>query len=234
MLHNFNFPVPERAPRVNWGEEIKDFEVRIFNKTSDNLKGQLRISIFFGDKKIITIHDEKGIDITPYLKPKPFGPFSITFLKSIFPDLGEYRLRIRLVNEVSHIEIDFLTRKIWIEKDPEFRLPFEPLPDDFKEPVEKRQWITHGILGQNPVLYYNTAHPAYKRVEDNDIELHDYLFEIFLEGSIDFILNRPDKEDGIPDYHPLDTEKMMKDPKDAYFEISGKIAEIKSKHYGEI
>lgn len=236
MLHNLNFPAPERAPRVNWGEEIKNFEVRIFNKTSDNLKGQLRIFMLFGDKEIITIHDEKGIDITPYLKPEPFGPFSITFSKSIFPDPGEYRLRIRLVNEVSHVEIDCLTRKIWIEKDPEFRLPFEVLPDDFtgKESIEKRQWITTGILGESPTLYYNTMHPCYKKIEDEEGMLSDYLFETFLEGSMDFILNRPDKEDGTPDYHPLDSKKVSEGPKDAYFEISGKIAEIRSKHYGEI
>lgn len=235
ILHNFNFPVVERAPRVNWGEEIKDFEVRIFNKTSDNLKGQLRIFMLFGNTEIMTIHDEKGINITSYLKPKPFGPLRITFSKRIFPDPGEYRLRIRLINEASHVEIDCLTRRIWVEKDPEFRLPFEVSPDDFtgKESIEKRQWVTQGILGQNPVLYYNTAHSGYKRAEEDEM-LSDYLFEIFLEGSMDFILNRPDKEDGAPDYHPLDVKKILKDPKDAYFEISGKIAEIRSKYYGGI
>jgi len=236
MLHNFNFPVLERAPRANWGEEVKDFEVRIFNKTNNNIKGRLRIFMLFGDKEIITIHDEKDIDITPYLKPKPFGPFSITFSESVFPDPGEYQLRIRLINEVSRLEIDYLTRKIWIEKDPEFRLPFEALPDDFtgKESIEKRQWITTGILGKNPIFYYNTMHPAYRKAENNEEMLSDYLFEIFLEGSMDFILNRPEKENGTPDYHPLNSERILKDPKDAYFEISGKIAEIKSKHYGEI
>ncbi len=234
MLHNFNFPDSERAPRVNWGEEIKDFEVRIFNKINEHLKGQLRIFMLFGDREINILPDEKSIDIIPHLKPKPIGPFSITFSKSIFPDPGEYRLRIRLINEVTHIEIDSLSRKIWIEKDPEFRVPFETHPEDFKEPIEKRQWITYGILGQNPVLHYNTVHPAYTRVENDDIGLRDYLFEIFLEGSMDFILNRPVKEDGTPDYHPLASEKILKDPKDAYFEISGKIAEIRSRHYGEI
>jgi hypothetical protein len=234
ILYNFNFPETERAPRINWGEEIKDFEVHIFNKTNEHLDGRLRIFMLFGDREISIVHDKKNIDIIPYLKPNPFGPFSITFSKNMFPDPGEYRLRIRLINEVSHIEIDNLTRKIWVEKDPEFRVPFEVFADDFKEPIENRQWITQGILGQSPELYYNTAHPAYKRVEADEIELHDYLFEIFLEGSMDFILNRPVKEDGTPDYHPLDSEKISKDPKEAYLEISGKIAEIKSRYYGEV
>lgn len=236
MLHNFNFPDPERAPRVNWGEKIKDFEVRIFNKTGDNVKGQLRIFMLLSDKEITTIHDEKGIDITPYLKPEPFGPFSVTFSKSMFPNPGEYRLRIRLVDEVSHVEVDCLTRKIWVEKDPSFRLPFEVLQDDFtgKEPIEKRQWITTGILGENPVLYYNAGHPAYKRVEEDEIQLGDYLFEIFLEGGMDFILNRPDKEDGTPDYHPLDSKKILEGPKEAYVEVSSKIAEIRGRHYKEL
>jgi len=75
---------------------------------------------------------------------------------------------------------------------------------------------------------------CYKQVEEDKELQTDYLFEIFLEGSIDFILNRPDKEDGTPDYHPLDSSKILKDPKDAYFEISGKMAEIKSKYYEEI
>ena len=237
MLHNFNFPDPERVPRVNWGEKIKDFEVQIFNKMQEHLKGRLRIFMLFGDKEIITVQDEKNIDISPHLKPKPIGPFSITFSKSRFPDPGEYWLRIRLINEVSHLEIDYLTRKIWIEKDPEFRLPFETLKDDFtvpgKESIAKRQWITNGILGQNPILYYNTEHPSYKEAENNE-RLTDYLFETFLEGSMDFILNRPVGEDGTPDYHPLNSEKILKDPKDAFFEISGKIAEIKSRHYGEV
>jgi hypothetical protein len=236
MLHNFNFPDSERAPRVNWGEEIKDFEVRIFNKTNEHLKGRLRIFMLFGGREINILHEEKSIDITPYLKPKPIGPFSITFSKSVFPNPGEYRLKIRLINEVTHIEIDSLSRKIWIEKDPEFRLPFETLPDDFtdkEESIVKRQWITEGILGQNPILYYNTEHPSYKEGENNE-RLTDYLFEIFLEGSMDFILNRPVKEDGTPDYHPLNSERILKDPKEAYFEISGKIAEIKSKYYEEI
>lgn len=237
MLHDFNFPVPERAPRVNWGEKIKDFQIRIFNKTSNNVKGRLRIFMLFGGKEITpAIHDERNIDITPYFKPASFGPFSITFSKGIFPDPGEYRLRIRLINEVSHVEIDYVTRKIWLEKDPEFRLPFETFKDDFtdKETITKRQWITQGILGDNPILYYNIAHSCYKKVEDNEEALSDYLFEIFLEGSMDFILNRPDKEDGTPDYHPLDSKRILKDPKEAYFEISGKIAEIRSRHYGEL
>jgi len=235
MLHNFNFPDPERTPRVNWGEEIKDFEIRIFNKTTERLKGRLKIFMLFGDKEVNTVHDEKDIDIIPDLKHKSFGPFNITFSKNIFPDPGEYRLRIRLINEISHIEIDSLTRKIWIEKDPEFRLPFDPKPDDFteKEPIKNRQWWADGILGQHPTLYYNIEHPSYKDAE-NDERLTDYLFEIFLEGSMAFILDRPDKEDGTPDYHPLDTEKIEGDPKDAYLEISGKIAEIKNKHYKEI
>jgi hypothetical protein len=236
MLSNFNFPDPEREPRVNWGEEIKDFEVRIFNKTDDNLKGQVRIFILFGDKEIKQIHDKRGIDITPHLKSIPLGPFSLTFPKNIFPDPGEYRLRIRLVNEKNHVEIDSLTRKIWVEKDPPFHVPFEPLPDDFteKEDIARRQWITQGIPGQTPILFYNIAHPCYKKVEEDKELQTDYLFDIFLEGSINFILNRPDKEDGTPDYHPLETDKIRKDPKDAYFEISGKIAEIKSRYYGEV
>jgi len=202
MLHNFNFPDPEKAPRVNWGEEIKDFEVQIFNKTKEHLKGRLRIFMLFGDKEIITVHDEKNIDIIPYLKPKPFGPFGITFSKNIYPDPGEYRLRIRLITD--------------------------------KESIAKRQWITEGILGRNPVLYYNTEHPSYKDTAEDSERLTDYLFEIFFEGSMDFILNRPVKEDGSPDYHPLDSERILKDPKEAYLEISGKIAEIRGKYYREV
>ncbi|MFH2012360.1 MAG: hypothetical protein ABIJ37_06675 [Pseudomonadota bacterium] len=236
MLHSFNFPDSERAPRVNWGEEIKDFEVRIFNKTNEHLKGRLRIFMLFGGREINILHDEKSIDITPYLKPKPLGPFSITFSKSVFPYPGEYRLKIRLINEVSNLEIDSLSKILWIEKDPKFRLPFETLPDDFtdkEDSIAKRQWITEGILGQTPILYYNIGHSSYKEAENNE-RLTDYLFEIFLEGSMDFILNRPIGEDGTPDYHPLNSERILKDPKEAYLEISGKIAEIKSKYYEEI
>lgn len=233
MLHNFNFPEPTRTPRVNWGEKIEDFEVKVFNKTGDSFKCRLRIFVLFGDKEIMSIHDEKNINVTPYLKQMPFGPFTIIFLKDTFSDPGEYRLRIRLINEETSLEIDSLTKRIWVEKDPPFHLPFEVYQDDFtnKGPIAKRQWITQGTLENNPILYYNVAHPCYKKVEDDKDLLTDYLFEIFLEGSIDFILNRPVKEDGTLDYHPLNAEKIKRDPKDAYYEITSKIAEIKYKYY---
>ena len=76
-------------------------------------------------------------------------------------------------------------------------------------------------------------HPSYRKVENDEEILSDYLFEIFLEGSMAFILDRTDKEDGTPDYHPLDSKEILKNPKKAYEQISGKIAEIKSKHYAE-
>lgn len=235
MLHNFNFPEPERAPRVNWGEEIKDFEVMIFNKTPDHLRSHLRIFILFGDREVSQIFDKRAINVIAKSKLAPFGPFNIVFSKDDFPDPGVYRLRIRLINERDRIEIDLITRKIYLEKDPDFRAPFEVMATDgFSEPFEKRQWMTEGTLGDNPVLYYNTQHPAYKWTENDQAQLGHHLFEILLDGSVDFILNRPDEPDGSPDYHPFDATKITKDPRRAYREISDKLSTIKSRYYEEI
>ncbi len=237
ILSAFAFPEPERAPRVNWGESVQGFRVSIFNKTGSPFSAQLKVMLLFGDRVLVDLENQGGLNVPGRGSLGPFGPYSIEFKKSAFPNPGVYKLRVRLIDEHDKSEIDALTRKIYLEKEPELRVPFGVMGNSgFDVPHDKRQWLATGELGHDPVLFYNTHHPAYARVESEDDEdkLGCYLFEVFLEGSVDYILGRPDREDGSPDFHPLDGKRIKGDPKDAYDEVIAKISEIKARFYEEL
>jgi hypothetical protein len=94
-----------------------------------------------------------------------------------------------------------------------------------------------GAINNSPTLYYNTAHPAYRAVEENDDAQKDYLFQLFLEGAIAFVLQRPFDDNGDPDLHPLKAEAIfggMSNPREgaelprkAFDEIAGYLSEVR-------
>lgn len=234
MLHEFKFPVLDRAPRINWGEVITGFRASIFNKTSTPFSANLKVLLLFGDSIVLDIDDKKGLKVLGKGRLENFNPYSVEFGQGLFPNPGVYKLRVKLIDESDRSEVDSLTRIIYLEKDPDLKAPFEVYATpDFPPEFKHRQWLTHGALGHDPTLHYNTAHPAYRRVEEGEVDLGCYLFEIFLEGSLTFILNRPDSVDGSADFHPLDNKRIKGDPKDAYEEIISKISEIRSRFYIE-
>ena len=235
ILRDFIFPFHERAPRVNWGESINGFKISIFNKSGVPFSGHLKVFLLFGNRVVMEIEEKKRLKVPGKGELGQFGPYKIDFKQEMFPDPGIYKLRVKLIDETDRSEIDILTRKIYLEKDPDFRAPFEVQAcAGFNDPYEKRQWMTQGELGHNSVLLYNVSHPAYAYVEEDESEQGCYLFDIFLEGSMAFILNRPDRSDGSSDFHPLNKERIQGDPKDAYDEVVHKISEIKARLYGEI
>lgn len=139
------------------------------------------------------------------------GPFEIAIEKNIMIEPGEYRLIASLFDARTGDKLDRVPRRFWVEKNPPFKKPFELRPEKgFPEPYERRQWITSGSINNSPVVHYNVEHPAYKFAEDGDEQQQqDYLLQVALEAAIDFVLDRPNEEDGTPDYHPLEVESIL-------------------------
>lgn len=232
-IHNFNFPVPERRPRVNWGESIGGFALVPFNNTNEAFAGYLSGFILYGDTRCHQIVDSEAVTMKCHESLEGLGPYEILFSKEDFPEKGLYRLRAILYDEDGN-RIDEQTRRMYLECDPPFRSPFEVQAADFSEFGEEykdQQWIEQGQIGNDPLLLYNVKHPAYERYEDDTEFQGEYLFEIFLEGAMAFVLGRPLKPDGTEDFHPLSEENIRADPLSAYRELIGKIAEIRRRFY---
>jgi len=151
--------------------------------------------------------------------------------------IAKYRLKATLFDSISGDKIDSVSRRFWVETNPPLRQPFNLEPGrSFPEPYHHRQWYTNGTINNSPTLYYNTAHPSYRIAEvDQDLQ-NDYIFNIILEGAINFILNRPNQKDGSPDFHPLESKTILGDqhnyepeeiPLKTYDEIIRYISEIR-------
>ncbi len=209
-INNFSYPVPEIAPRVNWGHKFVELNVTVCNKSSESRELHVSFSVLQGDSLVLPKVDHKLITLEPG-SSKSFGPFDIDIDKEQFAEPGEYRLKATLLDGISGDRIDSVARRFWVEKDPPLRQPFQiELQRSFPEPYERRQWIISGAINNSPTLYVNAGHPAYKDAEDDEEEkLNDYMFQIILEGAMNFILDRPDQEDGSPDYHPLSAENIL-------------------------
>ncbi|GMR21077.1 MAG: hypothetical protein BMS9Abin36_1676 [Gammaproteobacteria bacterium] len=227
-INNFSYPDPEIAPRVNWGHKFIDLKVTAYNQSSESRKLYLSLSVLQGDSLALSIVDHKLIALEPGAA-ESFEPFEIEIDKEHFAEPGKYRLKATLLDETSGDRIDSVARYFWVEKDPPLRQPFQiEHKRGFPEPYERRQWLTYGAINNSPTLWVNTMHPVYLDAEDDEEKQKDYMLQIILEGAMNFILDRPDQEDGSPDYHPLSAENIL----------GGQSAiekeEVPSKTYGEV
>jgi len=233
-IHNFNFPVPERRPRVNWGESISGFWFVPFNGTDNEFLGYMDAFVLYGDTEILWLIRSQIVKMRPHHTLKRVGPFKLEFSEKDFPEKGEYKLRVWLKNEQGD-RVDQQTRRIWVEEDPQFRGPFAVQAEDFSgygDELKDLQWIEEGYVGDHALVRYNVKHPAYRlREEEGLVPQREYLFEIFLEAALALFLGRPPKSNGTPDLRPLDEHKLNADPLSAYLEIVGKIAEIRRRSY---
>jgi len=73
-------------------------------------------------------------------------------------------------------------------------------------------------------------------IEEDEDSQAEYIFEIVLAGALDFILKRPNAEDGTPDFHPLEADNILGKPEEndledipikTYQELSKYISEIR-------
>jgi len=235
-INNFTFPDPQIAPRVNWNSKFEDLRVTAVNRTQDEFNFSIQVSILHGDKIIFQPIDK--IEGVLSLNGKiESSSFDINVLKYQFTTPGVYRISASLFDADTGDRLDHVVRKFWVEKDPPLRQPFiiQPLPE-FPEPYTHRQWFTSGSINNSPTLYYNLSHPSYRMIEEDEDSQAEYIFEIVLAGALDFILKRPNAEDGTPDFHPLEADNILGKPEEndledipikTYQELSKYISEIR-------
>jgi hypothetical protein len=210
-INNFTFPEPEIAPRVNWDHEFASLGFTAYNRTGQSRDVFLMVTVLHGDSVVARLMDRERFELGSKNETGPYGPFNIPVDETLFPEPGKYRLKATLFDAKTGDKIDGVARVFWVEHDPPLRQPFhlEPVPE-FPEPNHYRQWLTSGSVNSSATLYYNTGHPAYRIAEDEgEVQLADYLLQLVLDGAIDFVLKRPDEEDGTPDYHPLRADEIL-------------------------
>ena len=235
-IHNFSYPDPDLAPRVNWGQTFAELKVTAYNRTEMRRDIALTFAVLRRDSAVYTLVDRHKSALTPK-DELTLGPFDIIVDQQRFSEPGEYRLKASLFDRNTGDLIDKVIRRFWVEKDPPLRRAFEldGLPS-FPPPDQRREWKTGGSINNSAIVYYNTSHPAYRLVEDDEEKLGDYLLDVALQGAIQFVLARPNQQDGSPDFHPLDACKILganqagdreEVPSRAYDEIAHYLSEVR-------
>jgi len=200
-----DFFIPNEGLRVNWDEKIT-FSLWAFNKTADAVKCRTALRVLHGDSEIVTLLDNESFVLEANSNKSVNDPFILDIEKSRYKDVGEHRVKAVLMDAQTGEEIDSLTRKFWVETNPPMRQPFELQPAPLGP---TRAWAADS---DNMRLLYNTDHPEYQSVEDDEEAQADYLFRVCLEGALCFVLARA--FDDNPDYTPLNTEAIAQDDKD--------------------
>ena len=232
-FHDITFPDPRRAPLVRWDERLTGFSVEAFNNKLVAYTCRIGLHVFHGTRQVVRLLNQTGITLTPG-QSIAFGPLEIQFLRQMFPSPDVYTLRAVLVNEANGERLDELNRYIYLEKDPPFRAPFDvQMVRGFSPPFEKRQWRMLQTSDDRATLYYNGGHPAYRHHEEVGA-LRRHLFETFLEGALELVLDQPVPENAEADYRPLDRAKVEGAPSECYLEIIGKLAEVRHNFFKEL
>jgi len=232
-FHDIMFPDPRRAPLVRWNERIAGFSVEAFNNNPVAYTCRIVVHVFQGTRQVVRLLNQRGVILTPG-QSIAFGPLEIQFLRQMFPSPDVYTLRAVLINEANGERLDELNRYIYVEKDPPFRAPFDvQMVRGFSPPFEKRQWRMLQTSDDRATLYYNGEHLAYRYHEEVGA-LRRYLFETFLEGALELVLDRPVPENAEPDYRPLDRAKVEGTPNECYLEIIGKLGEVRHNFFKEL
>ena len=193
---------PHELPRVDFGERIKNFGVKIKNKTGHQAKARLRINSVQGDIiRDVLVNEE--IDISPS-ESREIGPFELEVTKKYSKGVCKVR---GFLNCLSHPEfergtdLDKSSFAFWIEEDP------PPSGNPFKDIVAIKDKIIEKIgsrevnldykvephPGGGYILKYTTAHPAYLEKCRTDEEENRYVLEIMARAISDLLINQDDK-----------------------------------------
>lgn len=241
-LSDLLFPNPGNIPRLDYGQKLNDFKIVVYNKTDNKFNAAMNAFILSGDTRILEIRSESFI-----IKPKSTTVFSENTFevnKSIFKTAGVYRIRLHLINKDKNIRVDEITRRIWIETDPELSGPFDVRGRNFSEFSEElninqsKEWILSPEGDNKFTLYYNRDHPAYLYNEGTEVELVGYLAEIFSMGALELLIRQASIKS--------ESDKTMKDlpirletlrsssPLENYDECILALSKLREKIYGII
>lgn len=222
-IHGFAYPDPGTAPRVERGTEFDGLSLEAYKQTATAKEVVVAARILHGDRIIETLLEPQRVAVAA--GQSSVWPVSFEVDDS-YDEPGEYRLKVTMDDAETGERIDDVARRFWVDADPPFRAPFDVKQERyFAEPNHRRQWM---ISGQIPVatVRYNTSHPAFREAEQAD-ELQEYLRDIFMEAAIALVLDRPDRDDGAPDYHPLDSDAILP-------AVKGETGEVPLRTYREI
>jgi hypothetical protein len=210
-INGFVFPDTDIAPRINHGQKFTNIKITAYNHQDHNRSVDILVQVLHGSASIIKVFDRLSINLSKH-SSQSTKEFEIDINKTNFKIPGRYRLKATLIDSTSGDKIDSVARRFWVEKNPPLKQPFNlESARNFPEPFQFRQWYASGSINNSPTLYYNMDHPGYKLAESNQDLLNDYMFQIILDGAVHFVLDRPNKVDGSPDFHPLDVEQILGD-----------------------
>jgi hypothetical protein len=191
-LSNLSFPNPGNIPRVDYGQKLQGFKIVVYNKSSSRLDITMNAFVLSGDKRLLDIRRESSL-----IGPKSTQEFPdniIDVTKDVFKSSGEYRIRLNLIDNQKNIRLDEITRRIWVETDPELAGPFKIQRVSFLELPEElnvnksKEWILHHEGDHKYTLYYNLDHPAYRFNDETEAKLIVYLSEIFVMGALELLV----------------------------------------------
>lgn len=191
---------PSVTRRVDFNERVYGTKARIVNDSKRDIPVQFNMALYKSTrgklypKPVLVLAQIDRITLQPKGKTSWYGKDFIEFSKSEFTH-GQYSLMseiIGLEGEDKGKRLDRITRAIYLEVNPP---PVEGLfremqPAEFPLPIRKRRYSVNEENG-SIIIYYNTEHPAYKRVnmmreiaQQNKVKgvnpLYDYLLDIGL------------------------------------------------------
>jgi len=170
--------------RVNYGESIKNICATIVNDTKQEISVRLKLFIRQGDKPIETFVDG-DLKVNPRESSKQFGPFETSMDRKKYPVVGKVTLVARIVSLMPLNKGETLD-----EERKSFYLEEDPPPRGIFEDCIATEWDTNDpdvghLMGDDEpgerggvIIHYNTMHPAYVAVEDNESDAASYLFRL--------------------------------------------------------
>ena len=233
-ISDIEFPNVGDVPRLDYGEILKGFYATLFNKTDKTVPVAFKAVILSGDRVVIELGNG-NFTLKPNSTTKTTSGYSFKATEKIFPAPGEYRLRFTMINTDTKKREDEITRRFWVEADPELRGPFDVKRARFSElqkpEIQKLEWMLHFEGDNRQTLYYNLDHPAYQHNDDTEERLAKYLSEIFCSGALQLLI-RQAENDEIEEEKlaklSFDINKLLsKDPKVMYSEMNRAIGSIK-------
>lgn len=239
-LSDLSLPNPGNIPRLDYGQKLEGFKIVVYNKTDQNLNVTMSAFVLSGDTKILDIRSE-SFNIKSR-STEVFSGNTMEVSKKVFKDVGIYRIRLHLIDKEKNVRLDEITRRIWVETDPELAGPFEVQRISFGELPEElninksKEWILSPEGDNKYTFYYNQDHPAYLYNDETEIKLIGYLAEIFLMGALELLIRQQSVKGG--------AEKTMKElpiqldvlksssPLESFGECSLALSRLREKIYG--
>jgi hypothetical protein len=183
QLSELQFPRQDDI-RLNYGESVKNIETRVVNDLRQDIAVRLKLFLRQGDKPMCSYVDEDVI-VKSRQPSKHFGPFETKFDRKKFPTVGKMTLVARIISLMEENKGETLD-----EEKVSFYLEEDPPPRGIFEDCIATEWDTRDpdvghLMGDDEpgerggvVVHYNTMHPAYVAVEDDESDAAAYLFRL--------------------------------------------------------